>query len=140
MTAEKTLAEHAEAAYQDIRAIAALTVFRPVLPAPDLYPTLGSLALLGHSLHQALGQLADGLERSPGFFDLREDDPERDPAVSIAEGVDWLATAAEHAVALGHTLGNAQAAITGQGWHPTTADQDEAGDLTDPEDSNGDLR
>lgn len=127
MNAEKSLAQHADAAYEQVRRIAALTVFSPALPAPDLYPVLGSLALLGHSLQQALGQLVTGLERSPEFYDLREDDPERDPAISIEAAADWLTTAAEHAATLGHACSNAQSAIAGQGWHSGTADDDQDG-------------
>lgn len=121
MTAEQTLAQHADTAHQAIRAISALTVFRPALAAPDLYPLLGSLALLGHSLHQALGQLADGLDTSADMYDLREDDPDRDPAFSITEATSWLTAAATHANQLGHACGNAQAAIAGQGYHENGA-------------------
>ena len=125
MNAEQTLAQHADAAYEAVRAIAALTVFGPALLAPDLYPVLGSLALLGHSLEQALGQLGTGLERSPEVYDLREDDPDRDPAVSIEAAADLLSSAAQHAGTLGHACRRAQAAIAGQGWHGQ-ADQDQA--------------
>lgn len=122
MTAENTLAQHADAAYEQVRRIAALTVFEPPLTAPDVYPVLGSLVLLGHSLQQALGQLAAGLERSPEFYDLREDDPGRDPAESIRVAGDWLTSAAEHAATVGHALGKAQAAIAGQGWRSRAGD------------------
>ena len=128
MTAEQTLTQHADTAYEAVRRIAASTLFRPALPAPDLYPVLGSLALLGHSLQQALGQLADGLDRSPQFYDLREDDPDRNPAYSIAEAVGWLSSAAQHAGTLGHACSKAQAAIAGQGWHSGTDDLDAADD------------
>ena len=122
------LAHHADTAYEAVRQINHLTVARPVLPAPDLYPVLGSLTLLGHALHQALGQLIVGLAASPDYYDLREDNPNRDPLTSIEEAADWLTSAAEHAATLGYTLGKAQVAIAGQGWHSNTDLDDEDDD------------
>jgi hypothetical protein len=116
MTAEDTLAHHADAAYEAVRAINHLTIFGPALPAPDLYPVLGTLAQLGHGLDQGIGQLSRGLQRSPEFYELYEADPGRTPTEVIAEAVHWLDDAAQHARDCGYTLSKAHTVIAGQGW------------------------
>ena len=116
MTAEGTLAQHADTAAEAVRRINHLTIVGPAIPAPELYPVLGSLAHLGHGLHQALGQLAHALQRSADLYNLTEADPNRDPAASIAEARHWLGIGSEHARRLGHAFDEAHAAIAGQGW------------------------
>lgn len=116
MSAEDALARHADTAYEAVRAINHLTIFGPAIPAPDLYPVLGTLAQLGHGLDQAIGQLTRGLQRSPEFYDLYDADPGRTPAQVIDDAVQWLARAAQHARDCGYALSKAHTAIAGQGW------------------------
>lgn len=124
MNAEDTLARHADTAYEAVRAINHLTIFGPALPAPDLYPVLGTLAQLGHGLDQAIGQLSRGLQRSPEFYELYEADPGRTTEEVIGEAVQWLDGAAQHARDCGHALSRAHTAIAGQGWLDGLVDHD----------------
>lgn len=132
MNAEQTLAQHADTAHEQVRRIAALTVFEPALPAPDLYPVLGSLAQLGHALEQACRQLAAGLLQSPDYYDLYEADG-GSPAETIEEACGWLDSAAQHAGNLGYALSKAHNAIAGQGWHNNAGDGDDQADDHDDE-------
>ncbi len=124
MAAEDTLARHADTAYQAVRAINHLTMCGPPIPAPDLYPVLGTLAQLGHALDQAIWQLTRGLQRSPEFYELYEADPGRTADEVIGEAVQWLDDAAQHARNCGYALSKAHAAIDGQGWLGGPVDHD----------------
>ena len=108
-----TLAEHAEAAYEAVRAINHATR-AAVLPAPDVYAVLGSLNPVGPGLAQACTQLASALIRSLDVYDVREDDG-GDPATSALTAQYHLAQAAGLAHQLGTHLTHAHNAISGQG-------------------------
>ena len=113
------LVHAAEDAYEAIRTLNHATVGGQAVPAPLAYDLLGNLDSLGYGLHQLLGQLAAGLEKSLTEYDMY--DRNRDPAESVAQAADALGRAATHAHELGRLLSAAQAAINLQGYHqPTT--------------------
>ncbi len=107
----------AEAAYEAIRSINHFTIFTgDGIPAPVLYRVLGELKTAnGYGLNQALDQLAHGLERSLGTYDVYEDDG-RDPQESISASVEALHQAADLANQIGVLLDQAQSAIARQGY------------------------
>jgi hypothetical protein len=91
-------------------------------PAPVVYEVLGSLKLLGGGLDQALSQLGSGLGRSLDLFDVYQDDGS-DPAVHIAEALDYLMHARRHALQMGALLERAQGAISRQGYRADEPEQ-----------------
>lgn len=114
--------QHADDAYEAIRAINHLTINARSLPAPLVYRVLGNLKALG--LSQTLGQLASGLGRSLDTHDVHEDDG-RDPVQSIATAIDHLTRAAELAAQLSDELAKAQNAISRQGYNDRSPDRSE---------------
>lgn len=102
-----------EVALESIRAINHLTLGQAV-PAPVLYDVLGNLKGVGHSLPQALTQLADGLQRSLEEYQVFDRDG--DPAANVDRAREHLAMAALAARTLGAELEAAQSAIAGQGY------------------------
>ena len=108
------LCAHSEDAYKSLRRLNHLTVATPTVPAPVLYDALGSLKQLGPALRQALDQLATGLARSVGEYDVYEDD-DSDPALSVTKARASLTAAADLAIVLGVLLEDAQTAINRQG-------------------------
>ena len=108
------IVQHADDAYEAIRAISHLTVTGST-PAPLVYDVLGNLKGVGHLLPQALTQLAAGLGRSLDTHDVYEDGG-GNPVQSIATATDHLTRAAELARQLGIELDHAQTAINGQGY------------------------
>jgi len=105
----ETLATHAIAACEAVRAINHATITRPPLPAPIVYELLGAISRLGFGLDQALGQISTSLAASleaPGLFEVYEADGS-DPAQSVAAvraalgiacgAVNDMATAVEYA-------------------------------------------
>jgi hypothetical protein len=110
---EPQVVQHADAAYEAIRAINHLTY--TTYPAPVVYRTLGNLKGVGHLLPQALGQLGAGLERSLSEYDVYEDDG-GDPAESVALARAYLEEAAALAGQVGELLEKAQAALNRQGY------------------------
>lgn len=107
--------QHADDAYEAIRAINHLTQHGADLPAPLVYRVLGNLKGVGHILPQALNQLAAGLGRSLETHDVYEDDG-RDPVQSVATAADHLTLAAELSAQMGDELEKAQSAISGQAY------------------------
>lgn len=103
--------QHAEQAYEAIRAINHLT--RSAYPAPVVYEVLGELKGLG--LPQACRQLADGLQRSLSEYDVYEDDGS-DPTRSVDVAQGYLNDAAALASQVGELLAKAQNAINRQGY------------------------
>jgi len=110
----------ADDAYEAVRAINHATITTPH-PAPVVYRVLGSLKLLGPGLDQALSQLGAGLGRSLELHEVYEDDG-ADPVARVAEAVDLLTAAREHAAALGRLLEQVQGTIARQGYRDETDD------------------
>lgn len=112
----------ADDAYEAVRTLNHLTIWRGAIPAPDAYTVLGNLkAALGYGAAQALRQLADRLEESPEEYVLREDDG-RDPAESIREAAGRMRAAADAANMVGAMLSSAQNAIAGQSAEPLSTE------------------
>ncbi len=110
-----TIGEHADTAYEAVRAINHATI-TTVHPAPDVYDVLGSLNQVGHGLSQACTQLARSLVRSLDLYDVYEDNG-ADPALSVLTAEQHLARASALAHQLGTHLSHAQVAINRQGHH-----------------------
>jgi hypothetical protein len=110
---EPQVVQHADAAYEAIRAINHLTY--TTYPAPVVYRTLGNLKGVGHLLPQALQQLGAGLTRSLSELDVYEDDGS-DPAESVTRARAYLEEAAVLAGQVGELLEKAQGAINRQGY------------------------
>lgn len=104
-----------EVAYEAIRGINHVTGGPEPIPAPVVYDVLGNLKGVGHMLPQALDQLGRGLTASLEAFDVY--DHKADPAESVAQAVDAMRAAAEHARQLGLLLEQAQGAINSQGYN-----------------------
>jgi hypothetical protein len=104
-----------ELAYQCVRSINHLTSRGHPVPAPLLYEILGNLKGVGHLLPQALDQLGAGLGRSLEEIDV-DDEPGREPVVSVAQARELMAAAARAAGELGESLEQAQAALATQGY------------------------
>jgi len=117
----ETLAKHAIAACEAVRAINHATITRPPLPAPIVYELLGAISRIGYGLDQALGQistsLADSLE-APGLFTVYEADGS-DPAHSVDNARAALNTAVEAANDMATAVEHAQSQLAWQGFRPT---------------------
>lgn len=124
---QPTIVTLADDAYEAVRAINHATIAGPPRPGPEVYRVLGSLKLLGPALDQALSQLGAGLGRSLERYDVYEDDG-ADPVQRVAETVDLLTEARQHAAALGRLLEQAQGRLSRQGYRDGTEDLDEVGD------------
>ncbi|MCL2794982.1 MAG: hypothetical protein FWD85_06715 [Microbacteriaceae bacterium] len=113
----------ADELYEDVRELSVAVMNRAV-PAPELYGILGNLKFAGgYFLAEALGRLADGIERSVAEFDVYEVE-NVSPAVNAATAAAMLEGAARYAEKLAQLLEAAQVAINGQGHHgrrPETA-------------------
>lgn len=121
-TPRMTPADHANVAYEAVRAINHATI-TAVLPAPDVYAVLGCLNQVGHGLSQVSTQLASSLVRSLNAYDVYEDDG-GDPTTSVFTARYHLAQAAAMAHQLGTHLAHAQNAIARQGHHGRPGDVD----------------
>lgn len=116
------LTEVADEVYENVRAINHATI-GSVLAAPTVYAVTGSLKAAGYGLHQALGQLADGLLRSLDVLEVTEDDG-ADPAPRAQAAVEAMREAAQHAAAIGHLLERAQLSINRQAYRqPVDVDE-----------------
>src|SRR6266545_7612528 len=105
-----TLGQHAEHAYEAVRAINHATITRPPLLAPVVYEILGNLKQLGYALDQALGQISTGLAASleaPSLYEVYEADGS-DPAESVAKARAALKIACGASRDLGSDLEHAQ--------------------------------
>ena len=111
---DATVAEHAAAAAEAIRAINHLTRGAP-MPAPLVYEILGHLAEAAHRLPQALDQITTALGNSQQHYELT-DAPGRDPQFSIIEAGTHLRDAAHRADKLAEALDAARTAIADQGY------------------------
>jgi hypothetical protein len=114
------MARAGDAAYEAIRTLNHATISRTV-PAPVAYDVLGSLQQVGFALDQLTRQLGAGLVRSLTTHDVYDD--QGDPAASVAQAVDALLLAGQHARRVGECLSTAQAAISGQGHTGPKKDQ-----------------
>jgi hypothetical protein len=122
------LVEHADAAYEAIRALNHRT-WRAI-PAPLAYGLLGSLNNLGYGLEQLLLQLSHGLARSLTEYDVYDNN--RDPAESVRTANKALWIAARHAHEIGVLLSTAQTAINQQGYNlPDDSDDSDESDHGD---------
>ncbi|HET9873910.1 MAG TPA: hypothetical protein VFP89_15100 [Propionibacteriaceae bacterium] len=111
----------AQDVYEHVRAINHSTITRPPLPASDVYPALTALAETGHALGQAIGQLAECLDRSATEYELRNDD-NTDPLATLAQARRQLVTAEANARRLGSDLAAACTLLARQGHRgPRTA-------------------
>jgi hypothetical protein len=109
---------YADVAAEAVRALNHATIIRrPAVPAPDLYPVLGSLARTAHGLAQAAQQIAAHLGDSVHTYDVHQDD-ESDPLAATEAGMAHLMCAAQCARQLGRTFEGAQSAIAIQGYVP----------------------
>ena len=115
--------QDAQEAYEAIRSINHATIFTgDGIPAPVIYRVLGFLQSAGgYGMVQAVEQLARGLERSLSTYDVCEDDG-RDPAVSVARAAHAMGEAVELLQRVGRLLGDAQAAISRQGYRTRGSD------------------
>ena len=102
-----------DSAAEDIRGVNHLTITRPAITAPQLYPALADLARLGHGIAQALPQLAESLAASLDTHRTGMDDG-GDPLAAVLDAADLLTTAAGHAAALGEAAARAQTVIARQ--------------------------
>lgn len=129
----KALVQHADDAYEAIRALNHATISGCVVPAPLAYDLLGNLNLVGYGLAQLLGQLAAGLDRSLSEYDVY--DRNRDPADSVALANEAMQAAARHAHEIGALLSAAQVAINLQGYniHHDDAEHREGDQETQPQ-------
>lgn len=108
----RTALEHADDAYEAVRAINHLTM--RTIPAPAAYGLLGNLKGVGYLLPQALEQIGQGLSASLTEYDVYEDDG-ADPAVNVEAARRYLREAADYAKEIGRLLDRAQSAIAQQG-------------------------
>jgi hypothetical protein len=110
------VAGYADVAAEAIRALNHASITRrPPLPAPDLYPVLGTLARMAHGLAQTGEQLGEHLGDSAHMYVLCQADGSA-PRAATAKGRGDLAHAAHCARLLGRTFADAQAAIAAQGY------------------------
>lgn len=118
MSDEETPAviQYADDAYESIRSINHETNSTRSLPAPLVYSVLGNLKMVGHSLPQALNQLAAGLGKSLNTHNVYDKEGQ-DPVQSVATATDHLTRAAALAKQLGEELEKAQSAIAWQGYN-----------------------
>jgi len=115
-----TLAQHAIASCEAVRAINHATITRPPLPAPIAYELLGAFSRLGSMLDQALGQVGTGLAASleaPGLFAVYEADGS-DPATSVANARAAIAIACRAADDMATSAEYAQGQLAWQGFRP----------------------
>jgi len=112
-TEEPPVVQHADDAYEAIRAINHLT--GATYPAPVVYAVLGNLKGVGHLLPQGLRQLGAGLERSLDEYDVYEAD-DADPTPRAISARAYLEEAAVLAAQVGELLEKAQSAISQQGY------------------------
>jgi hypothetical protein len=111
-----SLVQHADNAYEAVRALNHATIGGRAVPAPTVYALLGNLQSAGgYGLAQLLGQMADGLIRSLSEYDVY--DHKREPAESVAVANKAMRVAAEHARQVGELLSAAQIAINDQGYN-----------------------
>lgn len=124
MKIDQTVDQLARSAAESVRRINHLTIRGPALPAPEVYAILGPLEQMAYGLDQALTQISRALDRSATIYDLYEDDPTRNPENSIVLACVELAAAAHCAGGMGRFLGQARAAIAGQGFSGDGAEPD----------------
>jgi hypothetical protein len=79
-------------------------------PASVAHDVLGSLKLLGPALGQALAKIGEGLARSSEVHAVHPGDG-GDPARRVAQAIDLLGEAGEHAKAVGVLLDRVQSTI-----------------------------
>ena len=121
MTNEERLVQHADDAYEAIRALNHGT-YRTI-PAPLAYSLLGNLRSLGVALSQLADQIGAGLRSSLTKHDVYDDN--RDPAASVEMASEALKNAADHANDMAWRFGRAQEAIAWQGYHLPDEDYDD---------------
>lgn len=115
MSRADTIAQHADDAYESIRALAHTYVGRPPVPAPEAYALLGSLKRAGgHTLEQVLNDVAAGLRRSLLAYDVY--DNARPPRESVETAAGAMEDAASLIGAAARLLEQAQTAISQQGY------------------------
>ena len=105
--------QHADDAYEAIRAINHITIDARSMPAPIAYRMLGNLKAMG--LQQALTQMGSLLERSLKTHDVYEWE-DKDPVASVRDARSHLDNAAALAAQMQVHLAAAQNAIAGQGY------------------------
>lgn len=109
------IVREADDAYEAIREINHATINAASIPAPVVYDVLGNLKLAaGHSMHQALNQVAAGLVRSLETHDVYDDSG--DPAENAAAAAALMRQAAGLAAQIGELLEQAQSRINSQGY------------------------
>jgi hypothetical protein len=106
------IAQHADAAHTSLHAIALLS--RETHPAPVVSNVMGNLISVSRFLPETFHQLAQGLVRSLGRYDVA-DAGGTDPAAGITLAGEHLTRAAELAERLGEELAKAQDALAGRG-------------------------
>ena len=108
--------EHADTAYESMRAINHLTITTHAIPAPEMYAILGNLKCLGYALDQALRQLCSALQLSLDTFDVYETDG-ADPVTRAGWAIGDMTAAAEYAAHLGRCLDSAQSEVARQAYN-----------------------
>jgi hypothetical protein len=135
------LARLAAQAHEAVRALNHLTITRPAVPSPRVYPVLGSLSALAWALQQLFPQLAGCLAASldthtTGYRVVQDDGGDPLTAVSVARY--HFSNTADLARELAEELAAAHDAIARQGYIPVHG----ALDADDPgaSDTSGDAR
>lgn len=116
MTLPTTEIEHANMAYESIRAINHLTITPRPIPAPEMYRILGNLMCLGYALDQAVRQLGRALQLSLNTYDVYETDG-ANPATRAWWAIGDMEAAAEHAGQMGELLETAQSDLARQAYN-----------------------
>jgi hypothetical protein len=106
------LTRGADDAYEAVRVITH-NMIGVSCPASVAHDVLGSLKLLGPALGQALARIGEGLSRSSEVHAVNPDDG-GDPVRRVAQAVDLLGEAGEHAKAVGVLLDRVQSTISTQ--------------------------